>query len=97
MDVAEITLRIVNADDILLHEGQDPLVVAKLAQRLQTDRMLRNPPIVSEANERYIILDGATRIACADSGAGMMPSALENWTAASNVSNCWTARASISP
>ena len=61
MDVAEITLRIVNADDILLHEGQDPLVVAKLAQRLQTDRILRNPPIVSEANERYIILDGATR------------------------------------
>ncbi|MBI4790285.1 MAG: hypothetical protein HY782_24895 [Chloroflexi bacterium] len=61
MDVAEITLRIVSADDILLHEGQDPLVVGALAQRLKQDRILRNPPIVSEAEGRYIVLDGATR------------------------------------
>lgn len=61
MDVAEITLRIVCADDIVLHEGQDPLVVKKLAERLQTERILRNPPIVAEADGRYIVLDGATR------------------------------------
>jgi hypothetical protein len=58
MDVAEITLRIVSADDVILHEGQDPLVVGKLADRLKADRILRNPPIV-----RYIVLDGATRTA----------------------------------
>ncbi len=61
MDVAEITLRIVHGDSVLLHEGQDPLVVERLAQRLREDRILRNPPIVSENDGRYIILDGATR------------------------------------
>lgn len=61
MDVAEITLRIVNADDIVLHEGQDPLVVGKLAERIHQDRVLRNPPIVAEADGRYVVLDGATR------------------------------------
>ncbi len=61
MDVAEITLRIVNADDIVLHEGQDPLVIGKLALRLQEDKVLRNPPIVAEADGKYIVLDGATR------------------------------------
>lgn len=61
MDVAEITLRIVSADDIVLHEGQDPLVVSNLAQRLKDDGILRNPPIVAEADGHYIVLDGATR------------------------------------
>ncbi len=61
MDVAEITLRIVNGDSVLLHEGQDPLVVERLAQRLREDRILRNPPIVSENDGRFVILDGATR------------------------------------
>lgn len=61
MDVAEITLRIVRGDDIVLHEGQDSLVVKKLAARLKADRILRNPPIVAEADGRYIVLDGATR------------------------------------
>ncbi len=61
MDVAEISLRIVRADEIVLHEGQDPLVVKKLAERLQADRILRNPPIVAQADRRYIVLDGATR------------------------------------
>jgi hypothetical protein len=61
MDVAEITLRIVRVDDVILHEGQDPLVVEKLAERLQRDGILRNPPIVAEAAGRYVVLDGATR------------------------------------
>ena len=61
MDVAEITLRVVRADDIVLHEGQDPIVVKKLAERLRTERILRNPPIAAEADGRYIVLDGATR------------------------------------
>ena len=37
--------------------------------------------------------DGVRRL----SGAGMMPSAFENCTAASKVASCWTARASMSP
>lgn len=61
VDVAEITLRIVSADDVILHEGQDPLVIGQLAQRLKVDGMLRNPPLVAEADRRYIVLDGATR------------------------------------
>ena len=61
MDVAEITLRIVRADDIVLHEGQDPLAVKKLAERLRAEGLLRNPPIVAEADGRYVVLDGATR------------------------------------
>ncbi len=61
MDVAEITLRIVRVDDVILHEGQDPLVIGKLAERLQRDGILRNPPIVAEADGRYVVLDGATR------------------------------------
>jgi len=61
MDVAEITLRVVCVEDILLHEGHDPIVVKKLAERLHQDRVLRNPPIVAEADGRYIVLDGATR------------------------------------
>jgi hypothetical protein len=61
MDVAEITLRIVRVDDIIPHEGLDPLVVQRLAERLRADRILRNPPIVAEAEGKYIVLDGATR------------------------------------
>lgn len=61
MDVAEITLRIVSVDDIVLHEGQDPLVIKKLGERLRSDGLLRNPPIVAEADQHYIVLDGATR------------------------------------
>lgn len=61
MDVAEITLRIVRGEDIVLHEGQDPLVVKKLAERLRHDGIVRNPPIVAEVSGRYIVLDGATR------------------------------------
>ncbi len=61
MDVAEITLRIVRVEDVVLHEGQDPVVIKKLGERLRSDGLLRNPPIVAEANQRYIVLDGATR------------------------------------
>ncbi len=61
MDVAEITLRIVSVDDVIPHEGLDPLVVRKLAERLSADRILRNPPIVAEAGAKYVLLDGATR------------------------------------
>ncbi len=61
MDVAEITLRIVHNDDVIPHEGLDPRVVQKLAERLRADGILRNPPIVAETGGRYIVLDGATR------------------------------------
>ncbi|MBI5029453.1 MAG: hypothetical protein HZB51_02920 [Chloroflexi bacterium] len=61
MDVAEITLRIVPVDQVILHEGQDPLVIKKLGERLRSDGLLRNPPIVAQAGQRYIVLDGATR------------------------------------
>ncbi len=61
MDVAEITLRIVHNEDVIPHEGLDPRVVSRLAERLRADGLLRNPPIVAEAGGKYIVLDGATR------------------------------------
>lgn len=61
MDVGEITLRIVHVNDVMPHEEVDPLVVERLAERLRADGILRNPPVVAAMEDRYIVLDGATR------------------------------------
>ena len=36
-------------------------VIKKLGERLRSDGLLRNPPIVAESDQHYIVLDGATR------------------------------------
>jgi hypothetical protein len=48
--------------DVLLHEHIETRRVERLIARLQSDQLLKNPPIVVESEGRYILLDGATRI-----------------------------------
>lgn len=55
------SLRVVPLDRVFLHENVDPQRVQRLAQRLKIEDVLINPPIVIEAGDRYVVLDGATR------------------------------------
>jgi hypothetical protein len=62
-------LLIVPADALLLHEDVDVRRVEPLVERLQTDGLLKNPPIAAPIaaggsagdGRRYVILDGANR------------------------------------
>ncbi len=62
MDAKELCLRIVALNDVILHEQVERKRVDKLMRRLTQDRLLKNPPIVSEYRNQYIVLDGATRV-----------------------------------
>lgn len=57
-------LRIVPVAALLLHEQHDEHRSAPLAERLQSDGFLRNPPIVAAINgdARFVVLDGANRV-----------------------------------
>jgi hypothetical protein len=57
-----LSLRIVPLERVIPHESVDPRRVARLKTRLETDGMLANPPIVAEADDHYVVLDGATRV-----------------------------------
>lgn len=65
MEVSELKLRIVPLEDVLLHEEIEYKRVDALLERLRTDRILKNPPMVAEERDgdrsRYIVLDGASR------------------------------------
>ncbi|MBI3760915.1 MAG: ParB N-terminal domain-containing protein [Chloroflexi bacterium] len=61
LETTAIQLRFVPLDRMLLHEEDDPYRVKRLEISLKHDGRLRNPPIVAEHGERYIVLDGATR------------------------------------
>jgi hypothetical protein len=62
MNAKELTLRVVPLDDVLLHEQIEKTRVERLVKRLEEDHLLKNPPIVSEYNGKFVLLDGATRI-----------------------------------
>lgn len=57
-------LRVVPVAELLLHEQHDAQRSEPLLQRLQTDGVLKNPPIVAPINgeQRYVVLDGANRV-----------------------------------
>jgi hypothetical protein len=57
-------LRIMASDEILFHEEPDAERVARLVDRLASDRVLRNPPIVAvrEGRPGGLLLDGANRV-----------------------------------
>jgi hypothetical protein len=57
-------LRVVPAVELLLHEQHDAQRSEPLLQRLQTDGVLKNPPIVApiRGEQRYVVLDGANRV-----------------------------------
>ena len=62
MNAKELTLRIVRLDGVLLHEQIEKNRVERLVKRLEEDQFLKNPPIVTQHNANYILLDGATRV-----------------------------------
>jgi L-serine kinase (ATP) / ParB family transcriptional regulator, heme-responsive regulator len=57
-------LRVVPAAELLLHEQHDAQRSEPLLQRLRTDGVLKNPPIVApvRGEQRYVVLDGANRV-----------------------------------
>lgn len=57
-------LRVVAVSDLLLHEQHDGQRTGPLVQRLQSDGILRNPPIVAPigGEQAYVVLDGANRV-----------------------------------
>ncbi len=63
MKPTDVVLRIVRSSDVIGHEEVDPKRIEVLARRLQVDGVLKNPPVVVEAGQRYVLLDGATRLA----------------------------------
>lgn len=56
-----LSLRVIALSDVILHEQTDPERVSRLLARLEQDMLLKNPPIVAEWGDRYVVLDGATR------------------------------------
>ncbi len=61
LEPSAIQLRFVPLDRLLLHEEDDPYRAKRLMLTLKREGKLRNPPIVAERDERYVVLDGATR------------------------------------
>ena len=57
-----LALRVVPVEQIIAHEHFDPERVADLADRLAQDTDLVNPPVVTKWQDKYVVLDGATRI-----------------------------------
>lgn len=56
-------LQIVPLDKVFPHELLDSRRVDHLVNRLKTEQKLVNPPIVAAVDDRYVVLDGATRVA----------------------------------
>ncbi len=62
MNAKELTLRVVSSSDVLLHEQIEARRVERLILQLKSDWLLKNPPIVTQYDGKYILLDGATRL-----------------------------------
>ena len=45
------------------HEESEPSRVDRMVARLKHDDCLGNPPIVFELDDRFVLIDGANRIA----------------------------------
>lgn len=65
MEATELKLSIVALEHVVLHEEIEHKRVDKLMERLRTERVLKNPPMVAQVNDngtpRYVVLDGASR------------------------------------
>lgn len=59
--ISKLELRVVNLEDVQPHEHFDPERVTRLAGYLQNADFLAHPPVAVEWEEKYVILDGATR------------------------------------
>ncbi|GAB4442137.1 MAG: hypothetical protein Kow0031_24170 [Anaerolineae bacterium] len=60
--VNPLSLRVVALDKVIPHENTDPRRVSRLAERLAKDNRLANPPIVVDAGDHFVVLDGASRV-----------------------------------
>ncbi len=60
-------LRFVPVEDLIPHEQADQVRTGPLVQRLQTEGILKNPPVVAPipGDPRYVVLDGANRVEAA--------------------------------
>ncbi|NJN94264.1 MAG: hypothetical protein HC875_09330 [Anaerolineales bacterium] len=56
-------LQVVPLDKVFPHEQVDQRRVEKLVHRFEVEGRLSNPPVVAQAGDRYVVLDGATRTA----------------------------------
>lgn len=69
-------VRLIAAERLYLHEEADPVRVARLADRMRDEGILRNPPVVTPLPEDagFVVLDGANRTsALIHLGAGALP------------------------
>jgi hypothetical protein len=62
LDPTSLRLRIVPLSQLRLHEDFDPWRARRLEVSLRHQQVLKNPVIVAEAGDIYIVLDGATRV-----------------------------------
>ncbi|MCS7251313.1 MAG: hypothetical protein RMK32_07115 [Anaerolineae bacterium] len=60
-------LRFVPIQDLIPHEQADPVRIEPLIRRLQSEAILKNPPVVAPIPDepRYVVLDGANRMEAA--------------------------------
>lgn len=56
-------LRVVPLASVVPHEESEPRRVARIVERLASDTVLSNPPLVAEHADKLVLLDGANRIA----------------------------------
>jgi len=56
-------LRVVELGKVVPHEESEPSRVDRMVARLKHDDCLGNPPIVFELDDRFVLIDGANRIA----------------------------------
>jgi phosphoglycerate dehydrogenase-like enzyme len=56
-----LALRVVPIEQVMPHENTDPRRVARLVKRLEQEGVLANPPVVAEFENKYVVLDGASR------------------------------------
>src|SRR3990172_113162 len=62
LEISELRLSFVPLEKLLPHEEDDPVRVKRIVSSLSRDGFLRNPPIVTEYQTKYVLLDGATRV-----------------------------------
>jgi phosphoglycerate dehydrogenase-like enzyme len=58
---AVLPLRFVEMSQLVPHEAVDGKRAGRLAEQMEEDGFLRNPPLVARVEDRWVVLDGATR------------------------------------
>lgn len=56
-----LPLRFVPIEQVVPHEAVDEKRSARLGERIAAEGVMRNPPLVARVDDRYVVLDGATR------------------------------------